>query len=142
TNGEVIESYVPARLDRLPWSSWHWLIVVSLGATWILDGLEVTLAGALGGVLTRPETLGLSDTEVGASATCYLAGAVIGALLLATEPIGLVAKNCSLSLLRFISSAPPYRVSLGISGVTHCFAQSLELVSAANTRRSTRRLMN
>jgi len=80
-NGQTIESYVPARLDALPWSSWHWLIVVSLGATWILDGLEVTLAGALGGVLTLPETLGLSDAEVGASATLYLAGAVIGALL-------------------------------------------------------------
>jgi MFS family permease len=80
-NGEMIESYVPARLDRLPWSSWHWLIVVSLGATWILDGLEVTLAGALGGILTRPETLGLTPALVGASATCYLAGAVLGALL-------------------------------------------------------------
>jgi MFS family permease len=80
-NGETIESYVPARLDRLPWSSWHWLIVVSLGATWILDGLEVTLAGALGGILTHRETLGLTPTEVGASATCYLAGAVFGALL-------------------------------------------------------------
>ena len=80
-NGETIESYVPARLDALPWSSWHWLIVVSLGATWILDGLEVTLAGALGGILTRPETLGLTPARVGASATCYLAGAVLGALL-------------------------------------------------------------
>jgi MFS family permease len=79
--GETIESYVPARLDRMPWSSWHWLIVVSLGATWILDGLEVTLAGALGGILTRHETLGLTDTQVGASATCYLSGAVLGALL-------------------------------------------------------------
>jgi MFS family permease len=78
---EIIESYVPARLDRMPWSRWHWLIVISLGATWILDGLEVTLAGSLGGILTRHETLGLTDTEVGASATCYLAGAVIGALL-------------------------------------------------------------
>src|SRR5438093_11518702 len=81
TNGETIESYVPARLDRLPWSRWHWLIVTSLGATWILDGLEVTLAGSLGGVLTRPETLGLTDAQVGASATFYLAGAVLGALL-------------------------------------------------------------
>src|SRR5881227_3421762 len=80
-NGEMIESYVPARLDRMPWSRWHWLIVVSLGATWILDGLEVTLAGSLGGILTRHETLGLSDTQVGATATFYLAGAVIGALL-------------------------------------------------------------
>jgi MFS family permease len=80
-NGETIESYVPARLDSLPWSSWHWLIVISLGATWILDGLEVTLAGALGGILTLPETLGLTPARVGASATCYLAGAVLGALL-------------------------------------------------------------
>jgi MFS family permease len=89
-DGETIESYVPARLDRMPWSSWHWLIVVSLGATWILDGLEVTLAGALGGILTRHDTLGLSDTQVGASATCYLAGAVLGALLFgyATDRFG------------------------------------------------------
>jgi MFS family permease len=89
-DGEIIESYVPARLDRMPWSRWHWLIVVSLGATWILDGLEVTLAGALGGILTRHETLGLTDTQVGASATCYLAGAVLGALLFgyATDRFG------------------------------------------------------
>ncbi|HZE13538.1 MAG TPA: MFS transporter, partial [Chthoniobacterales bacterium] len=65
----------------MPWSRWHWLIVFALGATWILDGLEVTLAGSLGGILTHGETLGLTDAEVGASATCYLIGAVIGALL-------------------------------------------------------------
>jgi len=65
----------------MPWSRWHWLIVISLGATWILDGLEVALAGSLGGILTRPETLGLTDIEVSATATFYLAGAVIGALL-------------------------------------------------------------
>jgi MFS family permease len=79
--GEWIESYVPARLDRMPWSRWHWLIVGALGATWILDGLEVTLAGSLGAILTHREALGLTDAQVGASATCYLAGAVIGALL-------------------------------------------------------------
>jgi MFS family permease len=79
--GEYIESYVPARLDRMPWSRWHWLIVGALGATWILDGLEVTLAGSLGGILTHRETLGLTDAQVGASATFYLAGAVLGALL-------------------------------------------------------------
>src|SRR3989440_1150741 len=78
---EWIESHVPARLDRLPWSRWHWLIVISLGATWILDGLEVTLAGSLAGILTHRETLGLTDAQVGASATFYLAGAVMGALL-------------------------------------------------------------
>src|SRR4030081_1507824 len=80
-SGDWIESYVPARLDRMPWSRWHWLIVGALGATWILDGLEVTLAGSLGGILTHRETLGLTDAQVGASATFYLAGAVLGALL-------------------------------------------------------------
>src|SRR3954469_5913891 len=79
--GEWIESYVPARLDRMPWSRWHWLIVSALGATWILDGLEVTLAGSLGGILTHRETLGLTDAQVGASAAFYLVGAVVGALL-------------------------------------------------------------
>src|SRR5256714_5308703 len=81
TESQWIESHVPARLDRMPWSRWHWLIVGALGATWILDGLEVTLAGSLGGILTHRETLGLSDAQVGASATFYLAGAVLGALL-------------------------------------------------------------
>jgi MFS family permease len=78
---QLITSDVPARLDRLPWSQWHWLIVIALGITWVLDGLEVTLAGAIGGVLKRPDALGLSDAQVGASATCYLLGAVIGALV-------------------------------------------------------------
>lgn len=78
---QIVESDVPFRLDRLPWMRWHWLIVVALGITWVLDGLEVTLAGSLGGVLKRPDVLGLSDSRVGASATCYLLGAVIGALI-------------------------------------------------------------
>ena len=80
-SAQWIESHVPGRLDRMPWSRWHWLIVIALGATWILDGLEVTLAGSVGAMLTRPETLGLTDAQVGASATFYLAGAVLGAIL-------------------------------------------------------------
>jgi MFS family permease len=83
--GQWIETDVPARLDRLPWSHWHWLIVTALGVTWILDGLEVTLAGALGGILKSPQTLGLSDVQVGASATAYLAGAVLGAMYFGYE---------------------------------------------------------
>ncbi len=78
--GEWIQSYVPARLDRLPWSRYHWLLVFALGATWILDGLEVTLAGSVGAILTHRETLHLSATQVGASATFYLIGAVLGAI--------------------------------------------------------------
>jgi MFS family permease len=76
-----IETDVPARLDRLPWSRWHLRIVLALGTSWLLDGLQVTLAGSLVGILEDKKTLGLSDPEVTAGATTYLAGAVFGALL-------------------------------------------------------------
>ncbi|HEX3941105.1 MAG TPA: MFS transporter [Acidobacteriaceae bacterium] len=85
---EVLESKIPARLDRLPWSLWHWLIVTALGITWVLDGLEVTLAGTIGGVLK--DALHMTDAQVGDSATFYLAGAVLGALFFgwATDRLG------------------------------------------------------
>jgi MFS family permease len=76
----TLTTQIPARLDRLPWSGFHWRVVVGLGITWVLDGLEVTILGALSGVLQRPETLGLSAAEIGLSASGYLAGAVLGAL--------------------------------------------------------------
>ncbi len=72
---------IPQRLDRLPWSRWHLKMVTALGITWLLDGLEVTMAGALASILKDPRALGLSDVQIGASATGYLAGAVSGALL-------------------------------------------------------------
>src|SRR5687768_8293577 len=71
---------VPARLDRLPWSRFHWLVVIALGASWAIDGLEVTLKGAVSAVLQDPRSLGLSATEIGFGASSYLLGAVIGAL--------------------------------------------------------------
>jgi MFS family permease len=71
---------IPARLDRLPWSRFHWLIVLALGASWAIDGLEVTLKGAVSGVLQDPRTLGLTSAEIGFGASAYLAGAVTGAL--------------------------------------------------------------
>lgn len=77
----VVRTDIPARMDRLPWSRWHWLVILALGITWILDGLEVTIVGAVGSVLTERQTLHLSDFEVGAAATAYVIGAVIGALL-------------------------------------------------------------
>ncbi len=76
----VIDTDIPARLDRLPWARWHWLVVVALGITWILDGLEVTIVGSLGSVLQEPSTLGLSARAIGWSATSYIAGAICGAL--------------------------------------------------------------
>ena len=77
----TIETDLPARLDRLPWAGWHWRIVTALGTSWMLDGLQVTLAGSLAGVLEDKQGLGLTDQQVTAGATTYLAGAVAGALL-------------------------------------------------------------
>lgn len=71
----------PARLDRLPWSRFHLLVVFALGVTWILDGLEVTISGAVSGVLQEPATLGFNSAQVGLIASFYLAGAVLGALV-------------------------------------------------------------
>ncbi|AMM25644.1 MFS transporter [Variovorax sp. PAMC 28711] len=74
-------SDIPARLDRLPWSRWHWRVVIALGVAWVLDGLEVTLVGSIGAVLERADTLALSAGQIGWSGSIYIAGAVIGALL-------------------------------------------------------------
>jgi MFS family permease len=71
---------IPARLDRLPWSRWHWRVVLALGVAWVLDGLEVTIVGSIGSVLERPDTLGLTATQVGWSGSLYVGGAVLGAL--------------------------------------------------------------
>ncbi len=76
----VVDTDVPSRLDRLAWSRFHWLVVFALGITWILDGLEVTLAGAVAPALKASPALHLTDPQIGAAASAYLAGAVLGAL--------------------------------------------------------------
>jgi len=78
--GAIVETDIPARLDRLPWSRFHSLVVAALGITWILDGLEVTLAGAVSGVLKENYALGLTNSEIGFAASAYLVGAVLGAI--------------------------------------------------------------
>lgn len=77
----AVKTDIPARLDRLPWSRFHLLIVVGLGVTWILDGLEVTIVGALGPALQSSQTLHLSSADLGAVASFYVVGAVTGALV-------------------------------------------------------------
>ena len=76
-----IKTDIPARMDRLPFSRFHVLVIAALGITWILDGLEVTIVGSVGPALQDKDTLGLSAQEVGLVATCYLVGAVSGALI-------------------------------------------------------------
>jgi len=76
----IIETDIPARLDALPWGRFHTLVVTALGITWILDGLEVTLAGAVSGALKASPSLHMSDAQVGLAASAYLCGAVLGAL--------------------------------------------------------------
>src|SRR5579862_583669 len=76
----TIETHVPKRLDRLPWSRWHWLVVFALGFVWILDGLEVTIVGAIGPTLQKSSTLSFSSFQVGLIGAFYVAGAVTGAL--------------------------------------------------------------
>ncbi len=76
-----IRTRIPARLDRLPWSRFHWMVVIGLGTVWILDGLEVTLVGSIGSRLTEPGSgLALGASQIGTAAAIYVAGAVLGAL--------------------------------------------------------------
>jgi len=77
---DIIETDIPARLDRLHWGRFHTLVVVALGITWILDGLEVTLAGAIAPALKESPQLHFSNAEVGFASSAYLTGAVLGAL--------------------------------------------------------------
>src|SRR5713101_2312658 len=76
----IVETNIPARLDRLLWGRFHTPVVAALGITWIFDGLEVTLAGALAGALKASPVLRFSNTDVGLAASAYLAGAVLGAM--------------------------------------------------------------
>jgi MFS family permease len=76
---DVVRTDVPNRMDRLPWSRWHWLIVFSLGTVWVLDGLEVTIKGAVGASLK--DSIGFSTVQVAGSASIYILGAISGALL-------------------------------------------------------------
>jgi MFS family permease len=86
----IVKTNLPARLDRLPWGLFHTRVVVALGITWVLDGLEVTIAGAISGALKQSPSLHFSNAEVGISSSAYLAGAVLGAIFFGwlTDRIG------------------------------------------------------
>ncbi len=108
----VIRTLVPARVDRLPWSGFHTRLVTALGVAWILDGLEITMASAVAGVLSTKQTLGMSSTAVGAIATVYLVGEVIGALLFGRLADALGRRNL------FMVTLGVYLVGSGLSALT------------------------
>jgi len=101
----VIETDIPSRLDRLPWTRFHWLVVFALGITWSLDGLEVTIAGSIAGALRQSPTLQFTAADVGFANSAYLAGAVIGALFFGwlTDRIGR-KKLFSVTLLVYLAA--------------------------------------
>src|SRR3954454_14883565 len=77
----TIETTIPARMDRLPWSKWHWTVVFGLGLVWVLDGLEVTIVGVIGSRLTEDDSgLTLTTSQVTLAASIYVIGACMGAL--------------------------------------------------------------
>ena len=102
-----VRSLVPARMDRLPWSRFHWMIVVGLGFSWILDGLEVQIVAANG----YAQTLGMGPAEVGLAGTCYLLGQVFGALVFGRLADRLGRKNL------FLLSLGVYLVGSAVAGL-------------------------
>lgn len=111
----VIRSLVPARMDRLPWARFHWLVVVALGVTWILDGLEIQLAASIGNHLTKPDVMGFTTTEVGWTSGVYLFGEVVGALF-----FGRLADRFGRRKL-FIVTLGLYLVANGLTGFAFDF---------------------
>jgi Arabinose efflux permease len=112
----IVHTHIPGRLDALPWSRWHWRVVIALGITWILDGLEVTIVGSLSGVLQREETLALSATELGFASSSYVGGAVLGALY-----FGRLADRFGRKRL-FLVTLAVYTVATVLTGLSFNFA--------------------
>ena len=130
-----IRSLVPARLDRLPWARFHWLIVVGLGVSWILDGLEIQIVSQAG----FQADLGLSNAAVGALGSVYLIGEVVGALF-----FGRITDRLGRRKI-FILTLAIYLIGSGLAGLSWNFrcwrssGSSPGWASAASTRRSTPR---
>jgi MFS family permease len=107
---QIVTTLIPARLERLPWGRFHVLVITALGVTWILDGLEVTLAGSVAGALKTSPALHFSDPEVGIAASAYLSGAVLGALF-----FGWLTDRLGRKLLFFITIAV-YLIATALTG--------------------------
>ena len=116
TDAPVLESRIPRRLDALPWLPFHTRLVFALGITWVLDGLEVTLAGSVAGALQASPVMRFSAVDIGLAASAYLAGAVLGALL-----FGWLADRYGRKRLFWITLAL-YSVATGATALSGSFA--------------------
>ena len=114
---DTVETDIPARLDRLPWGRFHTLVIVALGITWILDGLEVTLAGRWSGALKESPTLRFTNTDIGLAGSAYLAGAVLGAIFFGwlTDRLGR-KKLFFITLAVYLTATRRHRLLLESSG--------------------------
>jgi len=110
--GRTVRSLVPARMDRLPWTRFHWLVIIGLGVSWILDGLEIQIASSVGTVLQDKGTLHISSVDVGTLGSVYLLGEVVGALVFGriTDMVG--------RKRMFVACLGLYLVASGIGGLS------------------------
>lgn len=139
----TIRSLVPARMDRLPWSSFHWRVVIALGITWVLEGVEIGLASAIGGILSNPqhrdETLHMDAAMVGYAGAVYLIGEIVGALYFGRMADKLGRRRLfivTLALYLIANGSPRSRSRPGTSSSR---GSSPAWASVASTRRSTAR---
>ena len=107
-----IRSLIPARIDRLPWSPFHTRMVIALGVAWVLDGLEITVASSVTGVLTESDTLHFTSGQAGLIATIYLLGEVAGALFFGNLSDKLGRRNL------FMVTLALYLVGSGLTALT------------------------
>jgi MFS family permease len=136
---QTIETNIPARMDRLPWARWHWLVVVGLGAVWILDGLEVTIVGTIASRLTEDGSgIKLTESQIGQAASLYVAGACVGALFFGHLADRMGRKKLFMITLAVYLVATVATAFSGSSGSASA-ASSPARASAASTRRSTPR---
>src|SRR3954468_20188023 len=110
TESRSTRSLVPARMDRLPWTKFHWLVVIGLGVSWILDGLEIQLVSLVSPILQKPEALGLTAGQTGFLGSMYLIGEVVGALFFGRLTDTLGRKRL------FIVTLAIYLVGSGLGG--------------------------
>ena len=137
----AVETDIPARFDRLPWTRFHTLVIAALGITWILDGLEVTVAGSIAGALQASPLLRFSAEEVGLLRSAYLAGAVLGALF-----FGYLTDRLGRKKL-FMVTLGLYLVATALTAASWDLGSFLAFrfltgAGIGNTRRSTRRSRN